>query len=238
MIGANGVPRIGITPYTDEDGNYYIPEGYVQGIERVGGEVIQINYDWPLESLLPLAMSLDAMVFSGGVDVEPCHYGQKPEPECGKPNRMRDQLELCLLDILMPRYMPILGICRGLQLLNVGLGGTLVQDVPKRFGTLHQQPKDHDSPFWHELDIVPGTKLHELMGVDTLMTDSYHHQCIDKLAPGLKASAYSKEGFIEAVELEGDSPQFFMAVQWHPEKTLDDDVYSIRLFEALRRAIH
>ncbi len=238
MIGMNGVPRIGITPYTDKDGNYYIPEGYVQGIERVGGEVVQINYDTPLHTILPLVASLDAMVFSGGVDVDPRHYGQKPEPECGKPNMMRDQLELCLFDVVMARYVPVLGICRGIEILNVAMGGTLVQDVPKRFNAIHQQPADNPSPFWHEVNIVPDTKLHALVGADKLLTNSYHHQCIDKLAPGLKATAYSQQGFVEAIELDSDSPQFFMAVQWHPEKTLDADDISIRFFEALRKAIH
>ncbi|MBQ4451265.1 MAG: gamma-glutamyl-gamma-aminobutyrate hydrolase family protein [Clostridia bacterium] len=237
MVGKNGVPRIGITPYLNSEGKPYIPEGYVQGIERVGGEVVQINYDTPLHTLLPLAASLDAMLFSGGVDVDPKCYGAEREPECGEPNPMRDQLELALLDILMARCTPILGICRGFQLINVGLGGTLTQDIPKKYGTLHQQPKEHDSPFWHELKIVPGTMLRDLMGADTILTDSYHHQAVDVLAEPLRPTAYAKEGFIEAYELK-EGPQFLMAVQWHPEKTLDADEISIRPFEALRRAIH
>ena len=237
MIGQNGIPRVGVLPYQKDDGTLYVPEGYIKGIERVGCEPVQINYDTPLHTLLPLAASLDAMLFSGGVDVDPRHYGAEREPECGRSNLMRDQLELALLDILMQRCTPILGICRGLQIINVGLGGTLTQDVPKRYGVVHQQESNEKSPFWHDLKIVPGTKLHEIMGAETILTDSYHHQCIDKLAPGLKPNAYSMEGFIEGFEL-AEGPQFLLALQWHPEKTLDDDEISIRPFEALRKAIH
>ena len=228
---------IGITPYKDAEGKEYVPPRYISGIENNNGEAVMISRSTPLDEIESIVAKLDGMLFSGGVDVDPRHYGAEREPECGKSNLMRDQLELALLDILMQRCTPILGICRGLQIINVGLGGTLTQDVPKRYGVVHQQENNEKSPFWHDLKIVPGTKLHEIMGAETILTDSYHHQCIDKLAPGLKPNAYSMEGFIEGFEL-AEGPQFLLAMQWHPEKTLDDDEISIRPFEALRKAIH
>jgi len=226
--------KIGITPYLNDEKEPYIPNGYLKGIAHMGGEPVMIRYETPLEQLDELVSHLDGMLFSGGVDVDPACYGKEPEPECGTPNPLRDALELALLPLCLKRGMPVLGICRGSQILNVALGGTLIQDVPKRFGKVHQMKKG-GSPFDHDVRIVPGTMLYEIMGGD-IRVDSYHHQCVDRLADGLIASAYAPEGFIEAWELPSDE-QFLMAVQWHPEVTLDDDMYSIRIFDRFEKAI-
>lgn len=228
--------RIGITPYRNDAGEQYIPPKYIQGIHQIGGEEIMIRYETPLDQLEAIVDSLDGMLFSGGVDVNPSCYGAEREPECGEPNPLRDELELALLKVCMNRKKPVLGICRGCQIINVGLGGTLVQDVPKRFSKVHQMKKDAPSAFDHSVSIVPGTMLHEIMGGD-IMVDSYHHQCVERLADGLIPSAYAPEGFIEAYELPADGDQFLMAVQWHPEVTLDDDEYSPRIFERFKKAI-
>lgn len=227
--------KIGIIPYLD-DGVQYIPKGYIKGIHMIGGEALMIRHETPLDQLETIVEGLDGMLFSGGVDVDPSCYGVPREPECGPSNSLRDALELKLLEICLRKKMPILGICRGCQILNVGLGGTLVQDVPKRFGKVHQMKKGGPSVFDHDVRIVPGTMLYEMMGGD-IRVDSYHHQCVDRLADGLVPTAYAPEGFIEAYEMPADGDQFLMAVQWHPEISLDDDMYSARIFERFKKAI-
>lgn len=226
--------RIGITPYMNEN-EPYIPQGYLKGIERIGGEPVMIRYETPLDTLDSLADSLDGMLFSGGPDVDPSVYGASRELECGNSNPMRDTLERALLKRCLERETPILGICRGIQIINAALGGTLVQDVPKTFGRVHQMKKGGASAFDHDVRILPGTKLWEIMGGD-IRVDSYHHQCVKRLGRGLIATAYAPEGFIEACEMPGDG-QFLMAVQWHPEMTLDDDMYSMRIFHRFRDAM-
>lgn len=227
---------IGITPYKDAEGKEYVPPRYISGIENNNGEMVVISRATPLDEIEYIVAKLDGMLFSGGVDVDPARYGAEREPECGNPDHARDELELRLIDACMKRRMPILGICRGCQVINVGLGGTLVQDIPTRYGTLHQMPKDHDSPFWHDVKMVPGTMLHEIMG-DSIPVDSYHHQCVLRLAEGLVASAHAPEGFVEAFEMPKDAGQFLMAVQWHPEVTLEADEYSNRIFALFSKAI-
>lgn len=229
-------PVIGIIPYKDDQGAEYTPPRYAKGVDRAGGETITIPRNTPREKLDEFVDQLDGMLFPGGVDVEPWRYGAEREPECGTSNPELDEFELSVLEACMRRKMPLLGICRGCQIINVGLGGTLIQDVPKRFGKVHQMAKDAPSPFDHEVRIVEGTMMHEIMGGD-ISVDSYHHQCVDKLAEGLIATAYAPEGFIEAYEMPQDGDQFLMAVQWHPEVTLDDDVYSIRIFDRFLRGI-
>lgn len=226
---------VGMTPYKNEEGEY-VPPRYQKGVELVGGELFIISRTTPLEQVDAIVEKLDGMLFPGGVDLEPARYGAEREPECGRADAALDALELKLLAACMKRKLPIIGICRGCQTINVGLGGTLVQDIPKRYGTVHQMKKDAPSPFEHEVRIVPGTIMHELMGGD-IPVDSYHHQCVERLADCLVPSAYAPEGFIEAFELPKEGDQFLMAVQWHPEVTLDDDVYSIRIFERFRDAI-
>ena len=235
MNGLEKTLKIGIIPYLD-DGVQHIPKGYVKGIRMIGGEELMIRHETPLDRLEAIVEGLDGMLFSGGVDVDPSCYGAAREPECGPANPLRDALELKLLEICLQKKKPILGICRGCQILNVGLGGTLVQDVPKRFGRVHQMNKDAPSAFDHDVRIVPGTMMYEIMHGD-IRVDSYHHQCVDRLADGLIPSAYAPEGFVEAYEMPENGGQFLMAVQWHPEVSLDDDMYSIRIFQRFRKAI-
>ena len=226
--------KVGIIPYLD-DGVQYIPKGYLKGIERIGGVPRMIRYETPLGSLEEVVVEVDGLLFSGGVDVDPSCYGAQREPECGEPNPARDALELKLMEVCLRRRVPILGICRGCQIINAALGGTLVQDVPKRFGKVHQMAKGAPSAFDHTVRVVPGTMLWELTGGD-IWVDSYHHQCVDRLASGLIPSAYAPEGFVEAYEIPRGE-QFLMAVQWHPEITLDDDMYSNRIFHRFAQAM-
>lgn len=225
---------VGIVPYVS-DGVEYLPKGYERGIARIGGVPRVISRSTPLDEVEKIIGELDGMLFSGGVDVEPSLYGAEIEPGCGAIDARRDALEVRVFAACMKQKLPMLGICRGCQLINVGMGGTLVQDIPTRFGTVHQMQKNGPSAFEHDVRIVPGTMLYELMSGD-IRVDSYHHQCVDRLGNGLVASAYAPEGFIEAFEKPGGDP-FIMAVQWHPEMTLDEDMYSMRIFDRFLQAM-
>lgn len=229
-------PVIGLIPYVRSGSDErYTPEGYLNGVSQAGGEPRIIDYvDFPLDTVEALADALDGMVFTGGKDVDPANYGAQPWPETGPVIPARDALEIPLLRALIARGKPILGICRGLQVINVALGGTLIQHVPKVYGTVHQQGKD--SPlFSHEVDIVPGSRVAQIFGVTTLATNSYHHQSADRVAPGLVISARARDGVVEALEAPGD--QFLVCLQWHPEKTLGMDEFSFKPFQALLAAV-
>ncbi|MGI6240010.1 MAG: gamma-glutamyl-gamma-aminobutyrate hydrolase family protein [Christensenellales bacterium] len=230
-------PLIGVTPYAKkETGERYVPEGYLKGIVDSGGTPHMIDYaNFPLGALPQLADELDALVLSGGADVDPAYYGETDWPEAEKHIEKRDKLEIELFKLMFARKKPILGICRGQQVINVAMGGSLVQHVPKVYGTVHQQDADDQLHFWHDVEITPGSLVARVFGVETLLTNSYHHQSVACVADGLIVTARARDGVIEAMEYAGD--QFVLCLQWHPEKTIGIDEYSIKPFEALRAAI-
>ena len=230
MNNTYGIPRIGLLPYSREDGSQYFPQGYIDAIEMTGAEVVPVMHDTPLDTLYPLVISLDAMIFSGGCDIAPVHYGQIRAPECGRIDPRRDQIELALADLVLGRNIPVLGICRGIQLLNVALGGTLKQDIPG-----HRVSESSDDPVWHEVRIDPASRLAQIAGTDHARVNSYHHQAVDRLADGLVATAWAEDGTIEAMEMPGE--RFFVGLQWHPEKSLHEDDFSKAIFKALRAAM-
>lgn len=229
------VPRIGITPYRREEGNIqYIPPGYLRGVQLAGGEPVLIRYETRPEEMDALLSGLDGLLLSGGPDVDPSRYGRAREEKCGPSFAPRDEMEIALLKRAMQRDLPILGICRGIQLITAALGGTLIQDVPTFYGDLHQQPPE-SGPFFHEVTLTEHTRLRSILGCARLMVDSYHHQCVETPAPGFVVSARGPRGIIEAVERPAS--RFLAAVQWHPEVTLGKDAYSLRIFDAFLRAV-
>ena len=231
MNNTYGIPRVGLLSYSRADGSQYFPPDYIEAIEMTGAEVVPVMHDTPLDTLYPLVVSLDAMIFSGGCDVDPLHYGQAREPGCGRIDPRRDQIELALADLVLGRNIPVLGICRGIQMLNVVLGGTLKQDIPN-----HRVSETSDDPIWHDVRIDPSSRLAQIAGTDRARVNSYHHQAIDRLADGLVATAWAEDGTIEAMEMPGE--RFFVGLQWHPEKSLREDELSKAVFKAMRAAMH
>lgn len=231
-------PLIGVTPYLRKEAPFdtYVPEGCVNAIERLGGEVFKIDYTrLKLYELLGVAVQIDGLILAGGPDVDPRRYGDAQKPECGLIVDARDEIEINLFPLVMTRKLPILGICRGCQVINVAFGGTLTQDLPSELGVNHQQD-DAKGAFFHEVRVEPCSELMRILGADTLYTNSYHHQAIKALAPGLVVSATSADGVIEAIEAP-NLDMFLLGVQWHPESSLDKDAYSIMPFEAFMRAV-
>ena len=215
-------PRIGVLPlYNQEKQTLWINPLYFGGIETAGG----------LPSLLPLSdspalweeycQSFDGFVFTGGQDVDPAVYGQERLPQCGYQAPLRDAQELFMLRRLRVLNKPVLGICRGIQVLNAALGGTLYQDLPTQAPSpvVHRQDKPYDLPH-HQVTIAPGTLLHGLVGQTHLSVNSMHHQAVLTPAPGLTVSAWAQDGIIEALELP--VARFFLGIQWHPEHMWKD----------------
>lgn len=178
----------------------------------------------PVENVTTVA-GLDGLLLAGGTDIDPAMYGAQRRPETDKnPDKDRDSLESVLLREALERDLPVLAICRGLQLLNVALGGTLVQHTEG-----HRYPEQPDV---HPITIASHSRLRSILGVDEFVVNSRHHQCVDRVASGLVVVARAPDNVIEALELPGK--RFVLAVQWHPENRtggLDD-----RLFEAFRDA--
>jgi putative glutamine amidotransferase len=183
------------------------------------------------------AEAFDGVVLGGGVDVDPVRYGQSERPGASvEVDLQRDATDLAVFERAWREQTPILGICRGLQAVNVALGGTLVQDLPtdRPSAVAHQRrPRDRTRRD-HTVRIEPGTRLSALAGAGEIAVNSRHHQAIDRLAAGLVASATAPDGTVEGVETPGE--HWCVAVQWHPEN-LADDPASRRLFEAFACAV-
>ncbi len=210
-----------VTSRRDESGELIVNPNIAGFIERAGAEVRPLNYEkLRLYELIGEVVQIDGCVFPGGGDLHPSFYGQDRLPECNAPVRKWDEVEMNLFPLLMQRNVPILGICRGCQVINVGFGGTLIQDLPSQKGLNHRQ-NDAEGPYSHSVRVTPGTRLAACLGVDELRVNSYHHQAIDEVAPGFKVSARADDGTVEGIE-SGDPLRYIVGIQWHPEMLKDD----------------
>jgi putative glutamine amidotransferase len=222
-------PVVGITTYLTratfgswEEETALVPADYVRAIERAGGRALLVP---PSEDAIEETLdALDGVVFSGGADLDPELYGQEPHPETKGVQGERDRGELALLQAALARDMPVLAVCRGSQVLNVALGGDLVQHLPEVVGDEKHKhtPGEYAD---HDVDVDPDTRLGSLIG-DRAPVKSHHHQGFGRLGEGLRESARAEDGTLEA--LEDPSRRFALGVLWHPEAGED-----MRLFEAL-----
>ncbi|HEY6836488.1 MAG TPA: gamma-glutamyl-gamma-aminobutyrate hydrolase family protein [Gaiellaceae bacterium] len=221
-------PLVGITTdvqvtrfgaWTEESA--LVPTDYTRAVERAGGRPLLVPpSDGGLEETLEV---LDGLVLSGGSDLDPATYGHEPHPETKGVLEARDRAELALLHAALERDMPVLAVCRGSQILNVGLGGDLVQHLPEIVG--HDDHKHTPGEYAdHDVSLDPGTRLGALLG-DHAPVKSHHHQGFGKLGSGLREAAHADDGTVEA--LEDPSRRFALGVLWHPEAGEDT-----RLFEA------
>ncbi|MGQ9667616.1 MAG: gamma-glutamyl-gamma-aminobutyrate hydrolase family protein [Anaerolineae bacterium] len=207
---------------------------YIEALVRAGAVPILIPLGMQEGAVEELAARLDGLLLAGGEDVDPQFYGAAPHPTMKHTDPLRDAVEIALTRWMMERDRPVLAICRGHQLLNVALGGTLIQDVPSelplacehaRFFPAH--PLDEIA---HEVNLAPASRLFALFGQEKLGVNSRHHQAVKELGDGLVATAWAPDGVIEGMELPGR--RFVIGVQWHPENLLDAMPIMRRLFEA------
>ncbi|MEE8410834.1 MAG: gamma-glutamyl-gamma-aminobutyrate hydrolase family protein [Myxococcota bacterium] len=194
---------------------YVVTEQYVRAIETAGADSVLLPHVGA-ERAVGLLEKLDGLVISGGdFDVPPDYYGEEPHEHIGRLLEERSAFERALLEEALRRDMPTLGVCGGMQLLNVVLGGTLYQDLRQRPDTgVHEQPEDRRRPF-HSAAVVDGTLLSRICDRSTLEINSTHHQAVRDLGRHLIASAVAPDGVIEAIE--HTEHRFVVGVQWHPE---------------------
>lgn len=234
-------PMIGVLPLYDEHKeSYWMLPGYMKGIEVSGGIPVMLPLTTDSEILWNLAQTMDGFLFTGGHDVNPELYHEETMEVCGTLCKDRDTMESVLFQHVLQMDKPAFGICRGLQLFNVLLGGALYQDLPLQFqpetrsSIVHKQKPPYSQPV-HQLKLAEGTQLHQILQTDSLRVNSYHHQGIKELAKPLVAAATAEDGLIEAVVMPNQ--RFFMiAVQWHPEFMYQEDEPSFKLFTAFVKA--
>lgn len=229
---------VGVTPCTrsKEDGvEQYIPETYIHALEKAGLTPILLAYELTENDLNRILPTLSGVLFTGGPDVEPARYGHERLDVCGPNQPVRDEAELLVFKKAYAAELPILGICRGIQLINVALGGTLIQDLPSHCGETHVQSNKELPPCHHGVIIEPDSLLSALCPELRATVNSYHHQAVDRLGRDLRLIAVNETGRVnEAVESTGDS--FLLAVQWHPERTTDEDDLSAAIFSRFAEA--
>jgi len=227
------VPRIGLVTYgRDEGGRFALPAEYVACLRRAGALPLLLP---PGETQLEVWLGLiDGLILAGGGDIEARHYGGRGHAENYKLDADRDADELWLARRARAAGLPTLGICRGLQVLNVAFGGTLIEHLPDVVGETVQHRSPAKEPIAHAVTVERGSALAHVLGAERVVGASWHHQAVRDLAADLRVTARAADGVVEAVELPGHP--WLHAVQWHPELTAAEDGTNQRLFDALARA--
>ena len=214
----------------------YVNSAYLHAVQQAGAVPVVLPPQLSAASLARLARGLDGLLLTGGGDIDPAVFGEAPHPTLFEVAPTRDTLEASAVRIALERRLPILAVCRGIQLLNVALGGTLFQDVGTDPGTQlqHSPPAPRDQPT-HKVKVKPGSRLAETLGTDELEVNSMHHQAVKALGTGLAAVAWAPDQIIEGVEMTEPS-RFVLGVQWHPEELVGHSEAARRLFAALVRS--
>jgi putative glutamine amidotransferase len=236
-------PIIGITTIAIEAEQKLLPsrlgqnQTYIRGLVRAGAAPLMIPQLADASLVRALYEQLDGLLLPGGEDIDPASYGEARHERCGRVSPERDDMELALARWAVEDGMPLLAICRGIQILNVALGGSLYQDIAaqvpgaERHDWYPGYPRDRLS---HQVAITPQTRLATILGARSPRVNSLHHQALKEVPPALTVVARAPDGVIEAVEMT-DHP-FALGVQWHPEELADGDARAQRLFDALVEA--
>ncbi len=213
--------------------NYHL--AYQKAIEGAGGHLLILSPESSREEIGQSVKNADGFLIPGGKDIDPSLYGQKAEKYTKESDEERDNLEIEIVRTAISSSKPILGICKGLQIMNVALGGSLYQDVKEEMPDAlnHLGLGDDRSKLIHDVTIKKGSLLEKILGVTTIGVNSLHHQGIRKVSDKLTAVAWASDGLIEGVELTGHP--FFLGVQWHPEELQSSEIWK-KLFESFVRS--
>jgi putative glutamine amidotransferase len=236
------LPLIGITSstYTSPTTGWNYNLAYVaviQAISDAGGLPVIIPVSVSDTVLREIYARLDGVLLPGGGDVDPSYYGAEKHPKTGKPDDQRDHIELQVAQWALDDDLPLMGICRGHQVLGVAVGGTLVQDIPSLIPTEVNHDSPNDQPRdkrIHTVEIDPDSRLASILGTTRVEVNSLHHQSVDAVPPHAAITAYSPDGVVEALELP--NKKFALSVQWHPEDMYQNDEAMKRLFRAFVEA--
>lgn len=238
-MGAKSRPVIGVVPLVDEGrDSYWMLPGYFRGVREAGGVPVMLPLTDDADELAVALDVCDGLLVTGGQDVSPALYGEKSADAlalCGELCPERDRMEALLVPMAVERDLPVLGICRGIQVINAVLGGTLWQDLPKQRPSevVHHGLPPYEEPV-HSVEILPATPLAAVVGEGAYAVNSYHHQAVRDLAPDLEAMAKAPDGIVEAVWRP--KSRFLWGVQWHPEFSHEVDEKSRKIFSAFVEA--
>lgn len=223
-------PIIGILAEVDDDQDSKMKHSYAKAVEEAGGLPILLPYVEEPDTVSDYVQLCDGFLFSGGADIHPSHYEEDLLPCCGNIFKYRDDLEFRVFTQAFISKKPILGICRGAQIINVALGGTLYQDIPSQYKTeiLHRQSEPVYA-FSHEVKVIPETPLHHLVKKERIRANSFHHQSVKDLGKGLTVMALADDGIVEAMYFQGE--QYLRAYQWHPERLVEADSDNYKLLK-------
>ncbi|WP_368654359.1 gamma-glutamyl-gamma-aminobutyrate hydrolase family protein [Ornithinibacillus sp. 4-3] len=230
-------PLIGITSHMELDQeNNIIGKEDVEAITRAGGIPVVLPNISDEDKIQELAERIDGLYVSGGADVDPLLYGEEPHKDLGGITPNRDFFEITISKKVLEMGKPFIGVCRGAQVLNVALGGTLYQDIHAQTENelikhLQKAPNSYET---HFAKVEAGSLLNRIAGKDKLKVNSYHHQACKDTGKGLKVSATASDGIIEAIEGTGEN--FVLGIQWHPEHLLDTNEESLAFFKAFVEA--
>jgi putative glutamine amidotransferase len=234
-----GVPSYGhAKPPRGYPPSFVVPQSYIRCLEAAGAAPLIVPLLRAEGALRAIYATLDGLLLAGGGDVDPRLYGEEPHPKLRDVDPERDRVELLLLRWAFEDDLPVLAICRGIQVLNVAAGGTLYQDIAAqcpwamRHNHYRSRPRDYRA---HEVNIEPGSRLFHLLGTRRLAVNSMHHQAVKDPAPGLRVSARAEDGLIEGIE--SSEHRFVVGVQWHPEALAHQDPVMQRLFDGFVEAV-
>lgn len=227
-------PIIGITSYEEDlKGHHNINNAYIDAVYDAGGVPVIIPTITKEEDYDIYLNILDGIIFSGGIDVSPLEYNENPLKEINRISSRRDRYEINLFKKAFEREIPILGICRGAQMANVALGGSLYQDINSQLpNALGHSPRSiARDEFFHSIDIKEDSRLFKILGKSKVFVNSYHHQAVKDLGENLRVTALSEDGIIEAIEAEDN--RFFIGLQFHPEGLQKRYREFLEIFKAL-----
>ena len=228
LVGVTTSITVGQTPE-----RAYVNSAYLHAVQQAGGVPVLLPPQLSKTSLERLVRGLDALLLTGGGDVDPAAFGEAPHPTLYEVAPARDALETQVTLIALEKKTPLLAICRGIQVLNVALGGSLHQDVATEPGTqIQHSQKEAREQTTHKVTVMPRSRLGRVLGAEDLEVNSFHHQVIKSLGRGLVPVAWAPDKLVEGVELDDDS-QFVLGVQWHPEHLVGSSEPARRLFSAL-----
>lgn len=223
-------PLIGIScSYDAKDGRFFLAEAYVKSIIKAGGMPVILPGAEGIKNVGAYLDSLKGILLAGGGDVDPSYFNEDPHPGLGEITPERDRFEIMLVKAALRRNLPVLGICRGIQVMNVACGGTIIQHIPAEIKKPHKHSQS--APRWystHKVFVEKSSILGQIVKTGSMKVNSFHHQSVRDPAPGFRVSGKSSDEVIEAVE--NPNYPFLVGVQWHPECMVEKDEKSRLLF--------